>query len=38
MPSLEGSLQRKIKEIAMQARLDADTTNDLLFGYTRLVF
>jgi hypothetical protein len=36
--SLERSVQRKIDEVAMQARLVADTTDNFLFGSTRLKF
>jgi hypothetical protein len=37
MPSLERSIQGKIEEVAMRVRLDANTTNDLPFGSTRLI-
>jgi hypothetical protein len=37
MPSLEGSLHRKIKEVTMRERLDAYTTNDLPLSHTRLI-
>jgi hypothetical protein len=38
MPSLKRSLQGKAEEVMMQARLDADTTDDLPLGSTRLIF
>jgi hypothetical protein len=38
VPPLEGRFQREIKDVAMQASLDANTTNDFVFCYTRLIF
>jgi hypothetical protein len=38
MPSLKRSLQGKAEEVMMRARLDADTTDDLPLGSTRLIF
>jgi hypothetical protein len=37
MPSLEGSLQRKIKKVATLVRWDAYTTNDFPFIHTWLI-